>query len=311
MGQDRLPADRDAVALRQPRCLPHQSLDLRRGDRERVEFHACQWDYDAGNCPDGPDPDSDPDAPERIDAMAVTPSFFRLLRVPAERGRTFTEAEGEIGNEKKAVLSYAFWKERYGTTDPIGQSVRVSGEPYTIVGVMPRDFAFQDAETQLFVPLRITPDMRTDERRHSNSWQMLGRLESSASVEQAQAQIDAVNASNLERFPNFREILNDAGFHTVVANYQNDLIRDIKSTLYLLQVGVLMILLIGCVNIANLIMVRSTGRSRELATRAALGDTAGIDDLDQIEKLIVDTVGRHLDRAYRRAPLITAVVIDA
>ncbi|MEO5511712.1 MAG: ABC transporter permease [Longimicrobiales bacterium] len=209
--------------------------------------------------------------PERIDAMGVTPSFFRLLRVPAERGRTLTEDEGKIGQAQKAVLSYGFWKERYGDADPVGQSLRISGEPYTIVGVMPRDFVFEDAETRVYVPLRITDEMRSDDRRHSNSWSMLGRLRPSSTIEQAQAQIQAVNAANRERFPQFREILDKAGFQTIVKDYRSDLIRDIRSTLFLLQTGVLIVLLIGCVNIANLILVRSTGRSRELATRAALG----------------------------------------
>ena len=224
--------------------------------------------------------------PERVDAMAVTPSFFRLLRVPPLKGHTFTEQEGEIGTEKNAILSYGYWMERFAGRDPVGQTLRVSGVPYTIVGVMPRDFVFADPETKVYIPLRITQEMRADDRRHSNSWTTIARLKPGFTLEQAQAQINSINAQNRERFPAFREILDQAGFHSVVANYQNDLTRDIRSTLYLLQIGVLMVLLIGCVNIANLILVRSTGRSRELATRAALG--AG--NLRLIRQLLSESV---------------------
>jgi predicted permease len=209
--------------------------------------------------------------PERVLGLSVTPSFFRLLRVPALRGHTFTEQEGEIGNEKKAVLTYGYWQQRFGGKDPVGQTLRVAGEPYTIVGVMPQNFAFDDPMIQVYIPLGITPEMKSDEMRHSNSWTMIARLKAGVTLQQAQSQIDAVNRQNDEKFPQFRELLAKAGFHTTVANYQKDLTRDISSTLYLLQIGVLMVLLIGCVNYANLILVRSTGRSRELATRAALG----------------------------------------
>jgi predicted permease len=209
--------------------------------------------------------------PERVQALGVTPSFFRLLRVPPLQGHVFTEQEGEIGNEKNLVLSYSYWKERFGGRNAIGQTLRVAGQSYTIVGVMSRNFVFEDPEIQMYLPLAITQEMRSDDRRHSNSWSMIARMKPGVTLAVAQAQINAVNASNDKRFPAFHELLEKAGFHTVVANYQKDLTRDIRSTLYLLQIGVLMVLLIGCVNIANLILVRSTSRSRELATRAALG----------------------------------------
>ncbi|HEX6693531.1 MAG TPA: ABC transporter permease [Longimicrobiales bacterium] len=210
--------------------------------------------------------------PERVSAMRVTPSLLRLLKVSdMQQGRIFTEEEGELGQTNRAVLTHGFWQERYAGKNVTGEILRVSGEAFTIVGVLPRNFVFEEPGIQLFVPLVITPDMRSDERRHGNSWNMLGRLKPDATLAQAQAQIDAVNAANDQRFPQFRELLAKAGFHTVVANYRNDLIRDVRGTLVLLQAGVFVILLIGCVNIANLILIRSTSRSRELATRAAFG----------------------------------------
>ena len=90
-------------------------------------------------------------------------------------------------------------------------------------------------------------------------------------IEQAQAEIDRLNAANLERFPQFKEVVINAGFNTIVARLQDDMVRDVRTTLYLLWGGALFVLLIGCVNVANLVLVRSRARLKELATRLALG----------------------------------------
>jgi len=210
--------------------------------------------------------------PERITGRAVTPSFFRMLGVAPVAGRTFTPEEGEPGGDEKAVLSWGLWQERFGGgSDAIGSSIRINDVQHTIVGVMPRDFVFEDPDVRIWVPLAFTAEMRGDDRRHNNSWEMIGLRGPDTSLEEAQAQIDAVNARNDERFPQFRDILQRAGFRTVVADYHGELTRDIGDTLWLLQGGVLLVLLIGCVNIANLVLVRATARHRELATRSALG----------------------------------------
>ncbi len=100
---------------------------------------------------------------------------------------------------------------------------------------------------------------------------MVGRLKVGTSVAVAQQQIDALNARNLERFPSFKQILINAGFHTVVAPLQQDLVREVRPTLLMLWAGVLFVLAIGAVNITNLVLIRSSARMRELATRHALG----------------------------------------
>src|SRR5947207_15130527 len=100
---------------------------------------------------------------------------------------------------------------------------------------------------------------------------MIARLKPGATVQQAQQEIDALNARNLERFSALKQILINAGFHTVVAPLQEDLVRDVRSTLFLLWGGVLFVLAIGAVNITNLVLIRSSSRTRELATRHALG----------------------------------------
>jgi predicted permease len=210
--------------------------------------------------------------PERLRGMAVTPSLFRMLGTPAAAGRTFLPEEGEPGNELQALLSWGLWRERYGG-DPgvVGGTIRINEVEHTIVGVMPRGFVFQDPAVRVWVPLAFPAELRVDNARHSNNWTMVALLRPGATLTQAQQQIDALNARNDERLPQFADILQQVGFTTVVADYRGELTRDVRGTLWLLQAGVLLVLLIGCVNIANLVLVRSTARHRELATRAALG----------------------------------------
>ena len=209
--------------------------------------------------------------PERMLGTAVTPSYFRVLRVQPARGRSFTDADTD-GNARKAILSFGLWQERYGGRgDVIGQDIRVNGEPYEIVGVMPRGFGFNDDDTRLWVPFYISVYDRSDERRHSNNQSMIGRLKDGHTVVVAQQQLDALNKRIDERYPQFHEILKNAGFRSYITEYRSELVADVKDTLWLLQAGVFLVLLIGCVNLANLLLVRSISRNRELATRAALG----------------------------------------
>jgi predicted permease len=208
----------------------------------------------------------------RIQATAITPSFFPLLRAQALRGRVFRPEDGEIGGEHKVILSYALWQRLFGGSDTaVGKDLRINGVPFSIVGVMPADFLFLRADTQVWVPLAFTVKEKADESRHSNNWTMIGRLKPGASVQQAQEQIDALNARNLERFPAMKQALIDAGFHTIAVPLQEDLVSTVKPILYLLWGGVICVLLIGCVNITNLALVRASGRLKELATRQSLG----------------------------------------
>lgn len=134
---------------------------------------------------------------------------------------------------------------------------------------MPRGFVSLDPEVRLWRPLAFTQQQKST--RLNNSWNMIGRLRPGATAAQAQAQIDALNAANLDRFPEFKTILINAGAHTVTVRLQDDIVRDVKPTLYLLWGGVLFVLLIGAVNIANVVMARSSARIKELAMRFALG----------------------------------------
>jgi predicted permease len=215
-------------------------------------------------------------APQRVTSMIGTPSLLRLLQAQPVRGRIFTEEEGEIGKTKKAILTYASWQQWFGGQDSaVGSDVRINGEPLSVVGVLPKDFGFLDPEVKVWLPVAFSAQEKSDDNRHSNNWSYVARLKPGATVEQGRQQIDALNARNLDRFPSLKQILINAGFHTVVTPLQDYLVRDLRGTLYLLLGGVVFVLLVGAVNVTNLMLVRSRARMKELATRHALGAGLG------------------------------------
>src|SRR5262245_11949780 len=208
----------------------------------------------------------------RVPMVYATPSFFRVLGVAASLGRTFTEAEGQLANTRKVVLSHAFWHSAFaGDVQAVGNSLEVDGQPLEIVGVMPQGFVFLDPEVMFWRPVPFSPAQRSDAARHNNSFRHIGRLKPGATIEQARTEIDALNSRNLERFPQYKQMVIDSGFHTIVVSVQDDLVSKVKSALYFLWGGALFVLLIGCVNVAGLVLARSRARFKELATCMALG----------------------------------------
>ena len=212
--------------------------------------------------------------PQRVLGMIATPSLFRLLRVPPAYGRVFSDAEGEPGNEQKIILSDGLSRQLFaGPEAALGRSVRLAGQPYTVVGVMPAGFNFIDPDVRLWTPAAFNAEER--ELHHSNNWHNIGRLRPGATIEQAQAQVDALNRANLDRFPAFKELLINAGYHTVVSPLADMLVKQVRGALYLLWGGAAFVLLIGVVNVANLVLARTTLRRKEFATRLALGAGTG------------------------------------
>jgi predicted permease len=225
-------------------------------------------------------------APQRIHGMLVAPSWFGLLRASPALGRPFSDEEGQVGREHEVILSHGLWEQLYGGDKAVlGRNLRISGQPFTIVGVMPDGFDFIDPEVRLWMPIAFTAEEKTV--HHSNNWYHIGRLKAGATLQQAQAQVDGLNAENLERFPEFKELLINAGFHTVVTPLQDLLTAGVKKTLYLLWGGAVLVLLIGGLNIANLALTRLSLRRKEMATRIALG--AGRAQL--IRQLLLENLG--------------------
>ena len=209
---------------------------------------------------------------EGIASMHVTPSFFKVLRTRAARGRLFTEQEGTVGQEHVALLSHTFAERQPGGEDGIvGRELRLDTVKYTVVGVLPADFTFLNPDVRVWVPLAFTDEERAEDRRYSQNHEAIGRLAALATVRQAQERLNAMNAEYIERAGPLKHLLVNAGYRTVVAPFESDLVRNIRGALQMLWGGVLFVLFIAAVNITNLSLTRASGRLRELATRHALG----------------------------------------
>ena len=212
-------------------------------------------------------------SPQRIQGRYVTPSYFTVLGVRPLVGRTFTEEEAVLGKEKVAVLTEGLWKDLFAR-DPnvVGKDIRLSGAPYRIVGVMPATFGIpEEDDVRIYTAFAFTKQQTSDQSRHSNNWGMIARLKPGVTLAQAQERINDLNRRNLDIFPQLRAILINARFATKVVGLRDELTRDIRPTLYLLQIAVAVVLLIGCVNLANLMLVRSNVRMKEFAIRYSLG----------------------------------------
>lgn len=213
----------------------------------------------------------DAGSPQRVNRDRVSPEFFATLGVPIIMGRTFTEDEMWYKDASRAILTNEYWRNHFNS-DPevIGKTFLVESLPCTVVGVLPPGFRFLSSKAQFFMPLASSPDDRKPDRRHSNNVTMVARLAPGASIAVAQEQINALNAQQLQDDP-FANLIKGARFRTDVFSLHADHVREVKPILLLLQGGVFFLLLIGGVNLVNLLLIRASGRAKELAVRQALG----------------------------------------
>ena len=205
--------------------------------------------------------------------MRISPEFFSTLGANPAMGRSFTDTEMAIPADRVVILSDSYWRRNFNA-DPLvlGKQVQVAGVANTVVGVLPPGFRFLSSEARLYFPFASRPEDRVSRERHSggNSKHIIARLKRGATLAQAQAQIDAQN-NTLERDDPKAKMLSDAGFRSVVAPLRADHVASIRPTLLWMQGGALALLLIGAVNLANLLLIRASGRIKELAVRQALG----------------------------------------
>jgi predicted permease len=201
----------------------------------------------------------------------VTPEFFSLLGVDLALGRSFREGELTYQTDQVVVLGHELWRERFGG-DPgvLGRTVRIDGLPRVVVGVLPPGFHFLSFAAPVYMPLSSEESERNVAARHSNRVTQVARLAPGASLAEAQAQVDALDAARAGEFPQ-PEVVRESGYHAVVAPLHGDHVAAVRPALRLLQGGALLLLVIGAVNLLNLFLVRSTSRAHETAVRRALG----------------------------------------
>src|SRR5215471_9487807 len=211
-------------------------------------------------------------APVRLDVDQVTPSYFTVLRAAPAMGRVFSVDEAVPGKSRFAILSYGLWKDMFGQdAQAVGKDIRLSGAAYRIVGVMPESFAGPGSQAKVWVPLTWRPEQESNEAHHSNNWELIARLAQGMTIAAAQQRVDALNRYNVEHSGRFRTLLENARFASVVRGMKDQMTEDVRPILYLLESAVAFVLLIGCVNVANLMLVRSNVRMKEMAIRHSLG----------------------------------------
>src|ERR1700746_1621215 len=220
------------------------------------------------------------DRPERVEVVATSTNYFTLLGANAQLGRIYTKQETVPGFIEAAVISDGFWRREFGA-DPhaIGRKIRLDGDLYTIVGVMPPDFRHPGRTLQTDVDAWIAAGYDANPFPHpvQRSIRMIpgaiARLKPGLNVSEAQAKLEIFSAQLTAQYPT--EYPAAVRWTPRLVGMQEDLVGKVRTELFILFGAVGFVLLIGCVNLANLLLSRSASRQREIAIRLALGAARG------------------------------------
>jgi len=244
--------------------------------------------------------------PEQVDACAVSPTFFSLLGVEPLLGRTLLPEEDVPGKANVVVQSYRFWQEHFGANRAIvGQNIHLDGQSFLVAGVMPRDFRTPDF-AKFWTPMAWTDQERAVRGEHH--YVVMARLKPGVDLEQAQAEMNTISARLEQQYPE-----DDKGWGAVVRPLHADMVSDVKSALFVLLGSVAFVLLIACVNVANLTLAKTFTRQKEIAIRAAMGaSSARVLRQILVENMFLGLVGGAIGLVYAHfgVRLIMAFLAD-
>jgi predicted permease len=226
--------------------------------------------------------------PAQVESTKVSGNFFTTLGLAAAAGRTLLPSDDEETSEQVVVLSDRFWRRQFASDrGVVGRKLSLSGTAYTVIGIMPPESEFpRGADVWVALGRSLPPEAMSD--RSVVYLQAVGRLKSGVSIEQARAQLDTVVRHLAEQFPETAAERQSV----VITPLEESLVGNVRPALVLLLAASSLLLLIGCVNIANLLLARSTARRREMAIRAALG-ASGRRIISQLitESVVLSIVG--------------------
>lgn len=202
--------------------------------------------------------------PERFPAWLVTSGFFQVAGVDALLGRTFTGEDYQPGNERVVVLGHGLWQRRFGgDRNIVGRKLTLNGQPFVVVGVMPPEFQLP-ADREIWAPRVLTDNHR--QLRGATYWNVVARLKQGTTPAQAQQEMNGIAARLASQYPD-----TNGGMGVTVVGLFEQITGRIRAALWVLAAAVGFVLLIACVNVANLFLVRGAERQREFAIRRALG----------------------------------------